>query len=141
MNFEHFIKYYDCWYATLEVRKLLYKERYAPLMLVGLQALIQRLPSSHGKFIDIQEEIRKRAAGFSGEGNFDRHIREFRPSYPYALLHDVCLKQSGVYFQMDSLLITPSFIIIFEIKNLAGKIIVKSNPTQFIHENSERKII
>ena len=42
---------------------------------------------------------------------------------------------------MDSLLITPSFIIIFEIKNLAGKITVKSNPTQFIHENIERKII
>lgn len=123
------------------MEKLLYKNRAAPLKLVGLQALIQRLPSTHDKFLDIQEEIRRRAAGFSGEENFDRHIREFRPSYPYALLHDICLKQNGVYFQMDSLLITPAFVIIFEIKNLAGRIIVKTNPTQFIHENVERKII
>ncbi|MFS0690726.1 nuclease-related domain-containing protein [Sporosarcina sp. 179-K 8C2 HS] len=123
------------------MKKLLYKVRSAPLKLVGLQALIQRLSPSHPHFLDIQEEIRRRAAGFSGEGNFDRNISDFRPSYPYALLHDICLKQNGVYFQMDSVLITPSYIIIFEIKNLAGKIIVKSNPTQFIHENVERKII
>ena len=44
---------------------------------------------------------------------------------------------------MDSILITPAFIIITEVKNIAGKIIVKSNPTQFIQESptGERKVL
>ena len=43
---------------------------------------------------------------------------------------------------MDSLLILPDKIIIFEIKNLGGKLTVKANPTQFIQEiKGERKII
>ncbi|MFC5604813.1 nuclease-related domain-containing protein [Sporosarcina koreensis] len=121
---------------------MLYKKRKKPLAMLGLQALLRRLPKNHQQYIRILEDFRKRDAGFSGEVNFDKHIKEFRPSYPYGLLHDVCLNHDGVFFQMDSLLITPASIVIFEIKNLGGKIVVKANPTQFIQENNgERKVI
>ncbi|WP_060204289.1 nuclease-related domain-containing protein [Sporosarcina koreensis] len=121
---------------------MLFKKRNKPLAILGLQSLLKRLPNNHQHYTRIVEDLRKREAGFAGEENFDRHINEFRPTYPYGLLHDVCLKQDGIFFQMDSLLITPANIIIFEIKNLAGKIIVKANPTQFIQENnSQRKVI
>lgn len=120
---------------------MLYKKRNEPLAMLGLQSLLKRLPKNHRLYAKIVEDLRKREAGFAGEENFDRHINEFRPSYPFGLLQDVCLKQDGVFFQMDSLLITPANIIIFEIKNLAGKIIVKANPTQFIQFNGERKVI
>ena len=121
---------------------MLYKKRSKPLTILGLQSLLNRLPKGNQKYSKVVEELRKRQAGFAGEENFDRHINEFRPPYPYGLLHDICLNQDGVFFQMDSLLITPANIIIFEIKNLAGTIIVKSNPTQFIQENNgERKVI
>ncbi|MCM3709226.1 nuclease-related domain-containing protein [Sporosarcina luteola] len=121
---------------------MLYKKRNEPLAMLGLQALVKRLPEGHPQFPRVVEDLRKRKAGFAGEENFDRHIREFRPSYPHGLLHDVCLNHDGVFFQMDSVLITPARIIIFEVKNLAGKIVVKENPTQFIQENNgERKVL
>ncbi|WHT48323.1 nuclease-related domain-containing protein [Sporosarcina thermotolerans] len=59
---------------------------------------------------------------------------EFKPHYPHAILHDVSLKFEGVYFQMDSILISPASIIITEVKNFAEKIVVKPNPLQFIKE-------
>jgi hypothetical protein len=89
------------------------------------------------------EQFKRTNSGFSGECDFDKQMTEYIPRYPHAILHDVCLKQDGVYFQMDSVLITPSFIIIFEVKNYGGKIIVKSKPTQFIIEylTGERKVM
>lgn len=120
---------------------MIYKERAIPLKLKGLQSLIQRLSSDHPFCLKVQEEIRKRAAGFSGEEHFDKYISDFRPTYPYALLKDISLQHAGVYFQIDALLITPSIILIFEIKNLAGKIVVKSNPTQFIQEHDGIHVI
>ncbi|MFC5604893.1 nuclease-related domain-containing protein [Sporosarcina koreensis] len=122
--------------------KILIKKRSEPLSLLGLQSLINRLPDNHQKYTIIEEDLRRRKAGFGGELNFDKHINEFRPSYPFGLLHDICLQYNGVYFQMDSVLILPDKVIIFEIKNLGGKLTVKANPTQFIQEiKGERKII
>lgn len=129
-------------YNAIEVMEVLIKNRSEPLSLLGLQSLLDRLPHNHKHYNRVQEELRKRKAGFGGELNFDKHIKEFRPSYPFGLLHDVCLLYNGIYFQMDSVLILPDRIIIFEIKNLGGKLIVKANPTQFIQEsNGERKVI
>ena len=121
---------------------MLFKKRSEPLSLLGLQSLIDRLPSNHQQYSIIEEDLRRRKAGYGGELNFDKHINEFRPTYPFALIHDICLLYNGIYFQMDSVLILPDKILIFEIKNLGGKLIVKSNPTQFIQENKgERKIL
>lgn len=122
---------------------MIYKQRSVPKILIGLSALMPRLQPSHAEMHRIREDFRIRKAGFGGEQHFDKHLLEFKPNYPHAILHDVCLKQNGVYFQMDSVLITPAFILIIEVKNIAGKIIVKSNPTQFIQESptGERKVL
>lgn len=121
---------------------MLLKKRSESLSLLGLQSLLSRLPSNHEQFAKIEEDLRKRKAGFGGELNFDKHINEFRPTHPFGLLHDVCLQYNGIYFQMDSVLIQPDKIIIFEIKNLGGKLTVKASPTQFIQEiKGERKFI
>ena len=64
-------------------------------------------------------------------------MKEVRTDYPHAILHDISLLQEGVYFQIDSLFITPEAIIITEIKNRAGKIIIKANPLQFLQVSKE----
>ncbi|WP_252501927.1 nuclease-related domain-containing protein [Sporosarcina sp. Marseille-Q4943] len=120
---------------------MLMKKRSEPLSLLGLQSLIARLPSNHKQYAIVEEDLRRKA-GYGGELNFDKHINEFRPSYPFSIIHDLCLLYNGIYFQMDTVLIQPDKIIIFEIKNLGGKLTVKANPTQFIQElKGERKII
>lgn len=121
---------------------MIYKKRSEPLALIGLQSLVNRLNRNNKQFTNFEEDLRKRKAGFGGEMNFDKHITEYRPPYPHGFLHDVCLKHNGIYFQMDSILIRPDRIVIFEIKNLGGKLTVKANPTQFIQDNNGvRKVI
>lgn len=122
---------------------MLYKQRKMPNKLRGLISLEKRLPNDHEKRHYIAEQLYNGNAGYGGEQQYDKCMTEFKPAYPHAILHDVCLKQDGVYFQMDSILITPAFIAISEVKNIAGKIIVTSNPTQFIRvlPSGERKVL
>ncbi len=122
---------------------IIYKTRTIPKRIIGNYALLQRLDPRHEKIAFILEDYKNRKAGFGGEKYFDKQLTEFKPQYPHAILHDVCLKQDGSYFQMDSILITPESIIIFEVKNFAGKIVVTQNPQQFIKVNptDQRKVI
>lgn len=121
----------------LEVRSLLYKHRTASKLLKGLVALENRLPHYHEKYKVIAEELHNTRAGFSGELEYDRYMKEVRTDYPHAILHDLSLHHEGVYFQIDSLFISPESIIISEIKNRADKIMITENPTQFLQVNDK----
>ncbi|PIC64015.1 hypothetical protein CSV79_08835 [Sporosarcina sp. P13] len=122
---------------------MIYKTREMPKLIIGQHALLKRLPINHEKYEKIRLDYYNGKAGFGGEREFDYQLREFIPPYPYAILHDLFLKQDHAYFQIDSILITPSIIILFEIKNIAGKLHIKENPTQFIREaaNGERTVL
>lgn len=115
---------------------MLYKPRKQPQIIVGLKSLLKRLHHQHPVYPIAAEHLRRNEAGFSGEQFFDKKIRDFKPDIPYALIHDLCLNVDGIFFQIDSLLITPDTITIFEVKNFAGKLTIKSEPTQFILGNT-----
>lgn len=120
---------------------MIYKNRGKPNELLGLIALKNRVHSNHNKTKLISDQLNRTEAGYNGEIHFDKQLREFMPKYPHAILHDVYLNQGGVYFQMDSILITPATIIIFEIKNITGNLIFMGDPDRFVREfdTGERK--
>lgn len=122
---------------------MIYKKREVPKILAGQRMLLRRLHPTHSNYARLQKDFYNSQAGFSGERDFDYQMREFKPDYPHAILHDIYLQQDHVYFQMDSLLITPSFIVLFEVKNMAGKLLITQNPTQFIKEelNGDRIVL
>ncbi|MBB6453980.1 ribosomal protein L37AE/L43A [Salirhabdus euzebyi] len=99
---------------------MIIKERKAPIKLHKLDALRRRLPKTHPKQSLIEEELAKNKAGYQGEQSLDYYL-SFLPSN-YHILHDVRLQNQGHYFQMDTIIATPSFILILEIKNFAGTI-------------------
>lgn len=106
-------------------------------------ALDKRLPNHHEKKHVIQKELYNCETGYKGELEFDKAMLDFEPDYPYALLHDLYLHTNGNYFQIDSLLITPSAITIIEVKNFTNKTVITENPTQFIkvYRNGDRKVL
>lgn len=108
-----------------------------PKQLQGLLALEKRLPTDHKEWKNVQSQIYNRKSGFGGEQHFDDKMTEFKPTYSHAVLHGISLKHNGVFFEMDSILITPAFIIIFEVKNIGEKLTLSSNPSQFIKETSD----
>ncbi len=116
---------------------MIHKYRSAPKLLSGLRALERRLPRHHEIHRTISEELYNTQAGFYGEVEYDRYMKEVRTDYPHAILHDLYLQQDGVYFQLDSLFISPESITISEIKNRADKIIVTEKPTQFLQADKQ----
>lgn len=118
---------------------MLLKTRKNNIEIDGLVALEKRLERGDVNRSKIEERLYNLQAGFAGETQYDKYLSEFKPRYPHAILHDVTLCEEDVFFQMDSILITPAFIVISEVKNIAEKIIVKSSPLQFIKEYSSGK--
>lgn len=120
---------------------MIYKTRTKPNELKALQSLDKRLSRHHEKKHIIQKELYAVQAGYAGELELDAYMTDFNPDYPYALLNDLYLQNNRIYFQIDALLITPSTIIVIEVKNYAEKTVITENPMQFIktYKNGDRK--
>lgn len=95
------------------------KERKIPLKIEKLEALLRRLPVGHAKRNRVEDELSKSLAGFKGEQSLD-YFLSFLPEKETQIFHDLRLKENGRFFQMDCLIVTSSFLLILEIKNIAG---------------------
>ncbi|MGP1909540.1 nuclease-related domain-containing protein [Metabacillus sp. JX24] len=94
------------------------KEREIPIKLLKLEALIRRLPMNHPKRGKIEEEIAKLRAGFRGEQSIDYYLKDQKN---YFIFHSLRLQhRTSDFFQMDTLLLHESHVIILEIKNASG---------------------
>ena len=110
------------------------KERKRPLKLLKLDALKGRVPKFHPKMPLIKTELINRRSGFRGEQSIDYHLR-FLPENQYFLLHGLRLRnRNGDYFQMDTLVLSPQFINIIDVKNYSGVIKFDGDLKQFIQE-------
>lgn len=119
------------------MREFISKRRKEPLLLEGLSAAIKRLPSS---LPVLEAKYAALKAGFGGEQQLDRVFENYLFPMNYQVLHDLALT-SSTHFQIDTLFITPSYAVIFEVKNIAGELQVINNPPQLIRklDNGEVK--
>ncbi|WP_064094350.1 nuclease-related domain-containing protein [Rossellomorea aquimaris] len=98
---------------------MILKERKVPLRILQSEALLRRLSPEHPLIPIIQEDLRKRRAGFRGEQDVDRHL-ELLADEDFTIFHDVRLLFGNHYFQMDTLILTSYFAVILEVKNIFG---------------------
>ncbi|WP_169802720.1 nuclease-related domain-containing protein [Neobacillus soli] len=114
------------------------KERTIPLVILILQALCRRLPLNYPKYQQILEELGRRQAGYKGEVALDYYLRRL-PIDKYLILHDLNLPDGDYNCQIDTLLLTPEFALIIEVKNMAGKLIFDTENEQFLQINNEKE--
>lgn len=107
------------------------KLRTEPLQLEGLHAAIKRLPLGHEMLPILESRYASRKAGFGGEQQLDKVFDKYSFPMQYRVLHDVSLT-SSTPFQIDTLFITPTYAVIFEVKNISGELKIVSNPPQLI---------
>jgi hypothetical protein len=103
---------------------LIVKERTKPLILFKLDSLLERIPSNSFKKANIQSDRAKFNAGFNGEKSLDYHLADMSDENHY-IFHDLRLprdKLQKLYFQIDSLIITPKYCLLIEVKNLIGNL-------------------
>jgi ribosomal protein L37AE/L43A len=116
------------------------KKRSIPLSILKLQALLRRIPSTHPKFLMIKENLSKRLAGYKGEQSIDYPL-SFLSEKDYYVLHDLRLFDSTHYFQIDTLVICSNFIIILEVKNIAGTIYFDQDFHQLIRTQDGKETV
>lgn len=107
------------------------KERMVPLGLQMCEALIRRLPEVHSSRALIEKELAKYTRGYRGEKALDYYLNELPKEYD--IYHDLRLPmQENVFVQYDTIIVTPKFLYIMEVKNYAGTIEFDSTFQQLI---------
>lgn len=98
------------------------KERTRPVRIAQLEALLRRIPNQHEKVPNIKKELVRRRVGYQGEQSLNYYF-SFLNDPQMFLLHDLRLLGSNrTYFQIDTLLVSKSFMAILEVKNYSGSI-------------------
>ena len=109
---------------------MLIKEREIPLIIPYFEALLRRLPRKSTIRPKIEENLLKAWAGYHGECKADRQISTIDNPHIFTL-NDLCIPVGKSFFQIDTLIFTKNFIMILEIKNIAGTMEFGSEFDQF----------
>lgn len=94
------------------------KERTAPHLLESLPRLMYRLPKKHLSYEDVVSDHYKVRAGFGGEQHVDRLLKRMRWPEPPVVIADLQLSER--FCQIDTVVLTPHFAMILEVKNYSG---------------------
>ncbi|KAA0544597.1 NERD domain-containing protein [Bacillus sp. BGMRC 2118] len=117
---------------------MIVKKNEKPRILLQHEALTKRLPKNHPKQIDIQKNLARRRAGFNGENSVDYYL-DYLSSENYHIFHDLRLHDGVHYFQLDLLILTKKFILIIEVKNIAGVLTFDPTFNQIIRYHGEKE--
>ncbi|MFI8684601.1 nuclease-related domain-containing protein [Rossellomorea sp. NPDC077527] len=110
---------------------MIIKERQPPQRLLQTEALLKRLvPINHSKRPDIEQDLKKRKAGYNGEKAVDYQLR-FLTDKKYMIFSDLRLPMKPDFFQIDSLLITSFYSLPIEVKNISGTLTIDPEFNQF----------
>lgn len=116
-------------------------ERNVPLELLFYEAVMRRLPSLDVQFVYFQEQLQKAQVGYVGEQKVDFEWGRFRLPSEYFLLHDFQVMDLKFYsHQMDTVFLSPHFVLVLEIKNIWGKLYFNQETSQFIREREDGKM-
>ncbi|WP_188802456.1 nuclease-related domain-containing protein [Sporolactobacillus putidus] len=100
--------------------QLIVKRRNPPRILRQVRALKSRIPSHHPQFTEISQNETRRSSGFKGEESLDYFFTDLASEKDYFIYHDLRLPLNNTFFQMDTLIMTRRFLLIIEVKNMAG---------------------
>lgn len=99
------------------------EKRNEPEELTQLERLLTRLPSGHPQRETISRRYNQVKAGYIGELYVDRVLNEIAFPQGAAILKDITLEINPDFqIQIDTLIITPHFIFLLEIKNFTGTV-------------------
>ncbi len=110
---------------------MIIKTRKPPQKLQELQALHRRTSLNHPKIQLIKENLARCLAGYRGECAIDYHLT-FLEEKNYFIFHDIRLKVSKHYFQIDTLLLSRKLAFNLEVKNFAGELYFDEENHQLI---------
>ncbi|MFD1031936.1 nuclease-related domain-containing protein [Metaplanococcus flavidus] len=119
---------------------MIWKERGVSQNKEKLEVLLRRLPKRHAMYGQAENESYAEAAGIGGEERFDHYFARSPVAFPHIMMHNVMLRSFRA-FQLDSLMITPWCIYVFEIKNMNGRLQFMDAPVQLLQTKEDGTVI
>lgn len=107
---------------------MIIKHREKPIKIEGYEALLKRISPTHPKRATVKNSLNNAKAGYGGEERLDEALEFFDPPYPHRIIQDFSLGD-GFKIQVDTVVLTQSCVFLLEIKNIAGKLEFKQNPS------------
>jgi hypothetical protein len=98
---------------------MIVNKRKIPIRIIVNDIVVSRLQKGHPKIQSIKSDTKKYYAGYKGEKNLD-YFLNLEKSNAFYNLQDIRLELDHKFFQMDSVVLSPYFILDLEVKNLAG---------------------
>ncbi|MCQ6264668.1 NERD domain-containing protein [Fictibacillus sp. WQ 8-8] len=117
---------------------MIVKERKVPISVRKLEALLRRLPPDHRKRPDISDQLARRMAGYRGELAIDYHLG-YLLKKDYLIFNDLRLTVGERFFQIDTLILSPHYFLILEVKNISGTLVFDHNYKQLIRVSGEKE--
>lgn len=116
-------------------------KRTLPIRIRKNEALLSRLHAHHSMRKIIEADTAKRKKGYYGEKSLD-YFLNFLPKRDYYIFHGLRLPHNNFYFQIDLLIATTRFLLIIEIKNVSGTVILGGPFKQMIRilDSKEEKL-
>ncbi|MEH7436226.1 nuclease-related domain-containing protein [Neobacillus drentensis] len=109
-----------------------------PIIALQCMALLRRLPKNHLMRPTIERDLRAWLKGYYGEKECVYYL-SFLPEDKYYIFHGIRLTDKKA-FQMDLLVVSQSFALIAEVKNVSKKLIFKKESNHVIKEfNNEEE--
>ncbi|WP_413305246.1 nuclease-related domain-containing protein [Bacillus sp. 1P10SD] len=109
-----------------------------PIIALQCMALLRRLPKNHPMRPIIERDLRFWLKGYYGEKECVYYL-SFLPEDQYYIFHGIRLTDKKA-FQMDLLIVSQSFALIAEVKNVSKKLIFKKESNHVIKEfNNEEE--
>ncbi len=107
--------------------------------LQSLEALLRRLPENDvGDFNFYKDIYVSQRKGYNGEVCVDQMWKEMNIPQSYCLFHGFeTVNHAGRSHQMDTIVLTPQFIWLLEIKDIGGRIDIDESKQQMIRTNQE----
>ncbi|OHX57173.1 hypothetical protein BB776_00020 [Planococcus salinarum] len=119
---------------------MILKQRSEPPEIPQLESLLQRVPIVHPLFPHWTEKLRRLSAGFHGEQRVDALWQEIPIECPHYCLHDLFIQKASSSHQIDTLLVTTRFVLLLEIKSIAGELNFDPQLRQFSRTNRDGSV-
>ncbi|UYZ21517.1 NERD domain-containing protein [Mesobacillus jeotgali] len=107
------------------------KTREYPKEIMILEAIVRRFPPDDFKKAEFEKKLYRKRAGYKGEKTLDYFLEQVDHS-EMVILHDLRIPINSTHFQIDTLIITPYFLLIIDSKNYAGTLIFLPEFNQLI---------
>lgn len=98
---------------------LIEKNRDFPREITILRTILRRFSLNPQLQSELESKLSRKLAGYKGEKELDYHLSQFDHTRFY-ILHDLRIPHNNTHFQIDSLLISDTLIIVIDSKNYAG---------------------